>query len=182
MSYIIELEDKLARKDIDQKFELAKKDIDKKFELNMKDIDKKSELDMKDIELFYKDKELLTLKGLLTVRGIFEFYMHVCSRELQRVGICKSLDKFNVSNILMKMGLKENQEKLPPGGYCASLLSAADQYNVELSNVYMVLCSDVHRSSWSGPGVLVYASKLNVGEKCVVEFIADKMNLRTVEQ
>jgi hypothetical protein len=160
MSYITELKDELAVKNTEKKLELEKKDI----------------------ELLYKDKELLSSKGKLTARGIFEFYMYLCFGELQTGGICKQSEKFNVSNMLVKMGLKENQEKLPPGGYCASLLSAADQCNVELSSVYMVLCNDIHGSPWSGPGVLVYASELNVGQKCLVEFIADKMKLNTIEQ
>jgi len=144
-------------------------------------IELKVELRKKDVEIMYKDKELLSSKGLLTARGIFEFYMYLCFGELQRVGICKQFENFNESNLIVKMSLKENQYKLPPDGYCASILSAADQCSVQLSNIYMALCSDIHVSSWSGPGVLVYASKLTTGEKGLVEFIADKMNLITIE-
>ena len=165
-------------KDTEKKLELEKKDNELKF----KDTEKKLELEKKDTELMYKDKELLSAKGLLTARGIFEFYMYLCFGELQKVGICRWTEKFNVSNMIVKMYLKENQHKMPPGGYCANLLSAADQCNVNLSDVYMALSSEVHGSPWSGPGVLVYASKLTTGVKCLVVFIADSMNLRTIEK
>ena len=102
------------------------------------------------------EKVLRKAEPVIAVKRLYV----LCFGELDTVGICNQSEKCNVSNMIAKMCLKKNQHKLSPGGYYANLLSAADQCKVKLSDVYMALCSEVHGSSWSGPGVLVYASKL----------------------
>ena len=156
--------------------ELEKKEIEMKFELVTKELEKK------EIEMKYINKELLSVKGLLTSRGIFEFYITLCFGELQKLGICGEKEKLNFTQTINKMYIVENRQKLPDDGPCAKLLNAADQCKVHLLDVYMTLCHGVHGSPWSGPGVQVLANSMSKGDKCIVEFIAEAMKLRTMTQ
>jgi len=184
----VELDKMESIKDTEKRLELEKiesiKDTEKRLELKIKDTEKRLELEKmgviiekKDSELMSKNKELLSSRGALTARGIFEFYVNSCVVELQKLGICTLSEKFNVSNIISKMSDKENQHKLPVDGYCIKLLNMAKQSRVSLKDVYMQLSKDVHGSSWSGPSVLVYADTLSQQEKCFIELVADRMNL-----
>ena len=187
-----ELTKELEKKEIEMKFELGTKELEKKeIELEKKEIEKKLELEKKDfesklvakeIELKYINKELLSVKGLLTSRGIFEFYITLCFGELQKLGICGEKEKLNFTQTINKMYIVENRQKLPDDGPCAKLLNAADQCKVHLLDVYMTLCHGVHGSPWSGPGVQVLANCMSKGDKCIVEFIAEAMKLRTMTQ
>ena len=88
----------------------------------------------------------------------------------------------NFTQTITKMYIVENRQKLPDDSPCAKLLNAADQCKVHLLDVYITLCNEVHGSPWSGPGVQVLANSMSKGDKCIVEFIAEDMNLRTMTQ
>jgi len=139
-------------------------------------------LQIKENEIKNKDKELLGIKGLLTSRGIFEFFINLCFGELQELGLCGKYEKCNITNTLNKMNKMENRELYPSGGYSARILYAAEHCNANLTDVYKTLCNEIHGSRWSGPGVQVYASMLTEREKCIVNFIANDMNLIMAEE
>jgi len=169
-----ELEVKLETKELEKKFELGTKELEKK-EIETK-------LVANEIELKYVNKELLSVKGLLTSRGIFEFYITLCLGELQKLGICGEKEKLNYTQTILKMYKEENRQKLSDDGPCAKLLNAADQCKVYLLDVYITLCNEIHGGPWSGPGVQVLANSMSMEEKCIVEFIAKDMKLRTITQ
>ena len=186
----LEMKLEMEKKDIETKLGMEKKDIEIKLgmkELEKKAIETKLGMEKKDIEiklvaseveLKYISKELLSVKGLLTSRGIFEFYITLCFGELQKLGICGEKEKLNYTQTINKMYIMENRKKLPDDGPCVKLLNAADKCKVHLLSVYTTLCNEIHGGPWSGPGVQVLANKMSIEDKCIIEFIAEDMKLR----
>ena len=124
-----------------------------------------------------KDKELLGAKGLLTARGIFEFYIHQCFDELQKLGLTTEREKLKVSHTINKLDNLKIQAKLLPDGKCRRLLKAADDCNVKILSVYETLCKDIHGSPWSGPGVRVNNENLAPEVACLLDFVASDLSL-----
>jgi hypothetical protein len=180
-TFIKESVDALQRElEMTKKLEVGTKELEKRIEVGTKELEKKeieTKLVANEIELKYINKELLSVKGLLTSRGIFEFYITLCFGELQKLGICGEKERLNFTQTITKMYIVENRQKLPDDSPCAKLLNAADQCKVHLLDVYITLCNEVHGSPWSGPGVQVLANSMSKGDKCIVEFIAEDMKL-----
>jgi hypothetical protein len=177
----------LLKKDKDKDIELLKKDKDKDIELLKKDKDNElaiekiisqKEIEKKNIQLEQKEKELLGAKGLLTARGIFEFYIHQCFDELQKLGLTTEREKFKVSHTINKLNKPEIQAKILPNGKCRRLLKAANDCNVEIHSVYETLSYDIHGSPWNGPGVRVNNENLPQEEACLLDFVASDLSLK----
>jgi hypothetical protein len=177
----------MLKKDKDNDIELLKKDKDKDIELLKKDKDNElaiekiisqKEIEIKNIQLEQKEKELLGAKGLLTARGIFEFYIHQCFDELQKLGLANEREKFKVSHTINKLNKPEIQAKMLPNGKCRKLLKAADDCNVEIHSVYATLSNDIHGSPWNGPGVRVNSENLPQKEACLLDFVASDLSLK----
>ena len=166
----------VLQRELEMKLGMEKKDIETKLGMEKKDIEIK--LVASEVELKYISKELLSVKGLLTSRGIFEFYITLCFGELQKLGICGEKEKLNYTQTINKMYIMENRKKLPDDGPCVKLLNAADKCKVHLLSVYTTLCNEIHGGPWSGPGVQVLANKMSIEDKCIIEFIAEDMKLR----
>jgi len=140
----------------------------------------------KDELLKEKDKRIdeaiqlyLRSKGLMSCRGIFEFYVYRCFGELQKLDLAKSTMTFNVKSVIEL--LERNKGKLPKEAiFCMRLLNQAEKCGVKnLYDLYAKLSTSIHGDPWDGPSVRVYKSLLDSSDICMIDFIAEDSGLKT---
>ena len=139
----------------------------------------------KDELLKEKDKRIgeafqlyLRSKGLMSCRGIFEFYVYRCFGELQKIDLAKSTMTFNVKSVIAL--LERNKARLPEEAiFCTRLLNQAKKCGVtDMYDLYAKLSTSIHGDPWDGPSVRVYKSLLESSDACMIDFIAEDSGLQ----
>ena len=121
-------------------------------------------------------------KGLLTGRGIFEYYLKQAGKELSTSAKGVGLDVTTTCERIGSMHLSKN---IPCSSTCPNtfmiytILGECKSENADdLRNLWgAYLCSDLHGYAWSGSSVLVYSNELNSFGKCLFEKLVKKIGL-----
>lgn len=133
--------------------------------------------DQSDSEVVNLRKQLLQEKGIMSSRGIAEFYFEQCFQELGRLGLVKIDKKWTMND---KIGIiMSYKEKCPENAFSTRKLhDQLEKCNCEeLIGLYSELSHEIHGRPWSGESVKVMAEYLSRKYYCMIEFFASELKL-----
>ena len=117
--------------------------------------------------LLSKQTEILGIQGLMTCRGIFEFYLNCCHGELQAANMATKKDNFKVSNVI-KLITKADFQIPKDSIWIRNFLFWLKECGcTDLLALCAKLCSGIHGAAWYG--------KLLQVERCIMEKIKNQL-------
>ena len=138
--------------------------------------------------LEFKEIELLRTKGLLTSRGIFEFFLIRAGFELKAEQAKKGLDVTSacsrIDEIIDK-NISTSEEYM--GYYTKKVYQVAlkcrslDNYpgkNV-LTKLFSKLSNSIHGYSWNGQSVLIYTRDLEPNDRCILASMCEEIGINS---
>jgi hypothetical protein len=131
-------------------------------------ISAKDQISLLDKMLAKKETEILGIQGLLSCRGIFEFFLNGCCEELKISGDYPKNEhcKFTtVLKILIRPRLKIPENSL----WVRDFLKWKTECKVkDPVKFYAKLCNGIHGAPWFGPSVRIFRDKLLGSEYCMM--------------
>ena len=125
-----------------------------------------------------KDIEILRAKGLMTARGIVEFFCQRSFSELKGKKILGEKERFVATSFLLKLpSLVEGNNISAEEKFTNSLFNSGKTCNVNLADLYGVVSKEIHGFPWNGDSVIVFYDQMTEHEACVIQFLANEMGL-----
>ena len=127
--------------------------------------------------LISKETEILGIQGLMSCRGIFEFYLNFCHGELKTANIIKKTDTFKATNIInwiTSANFQIPEDSIWIRDFLNWLKECGCTNPLAL---YTKLCSGIHGAAWHGASVRIYRKKLLEVEYCVMEKMWNRLSV-----
>jgi hypothetical protein len=176
-----EKDDKMLSAYIEAEKEKEKEKEEKKYLQKLID-EKDKRLGLLEKILVKEETARLRDKGLLTSRGIMEFYLRQSFEELKEKGIFPPKSKFNASATLEKLQEKKIGESI---GWRTDFLVQTIhdcKFSKPYTDIYGILSDEIHGFSWSGDSVLVYESNMPETLACIIKECCKNIGLSTTKQ